>query len=107
MKENLDEKQSDQHSHFGRSHNLDLHSVIHTHKVYGASVRLSEQQINISTKLLDSTSEATDEADLERIELVAQLIKALDDVVEVVLEGSNTITVIRVSDVKFSGHAND
>ena len=75
--------------------------------MYGASVRLSEQQINIITKLLDSTSEATDEADLKRIELVAQLVKALDDMVEVVLEGSNTIAVIRVSDVKFSGHAND
>lgn len=44
---------------------IDLHGIIHTHDLNGTSIGLSQQGINVSAHLLDSTGEAADEADLE------------------------------------------
>jgi hypothetical protein len=73
----------------------------------GTSSRLGKQRINVSTHLLNSAMKATDEADLERFEVVAELVETLNDVVEVVFQSSNTVTVVRVSDVKLSRHTDD
>lgn len=86
---------------------VDLHSGVHTEDLNRTSSRLSKQKIDFSAPLFNCAGEAADEANLERVEIVAQLIETLDDMVEVVLESSDTITVVRMSDVELGGHADD